>query len=118
MTEDIQIKALKVVLLSQLLVEAIDDVRGTTLYKGKAKQYANTLANVLTPMLKTQVANVYNEDPELTTNMFNELDALIEKMSNLNVVDLTMLHQIYEHYSANKEEWQAKFKLEFNTLKN
>jgi len=42
-TNDLQQKALKVVILSQLLVEAMDDVRGTDMYKAKVKLYGNVI---------------------------------------------------------------------------
>ncbi|MFD0763007.1 hypothetical protein ACFQZW_13025 [Lutibacter aestuarii] len=116
MTDDIRLNSLKVVLLAQLLVEAIDDVRATNLYNGKLKQHANTVCNILTPMLKKQVFEVYKEDPELTTNLFNEIDNLIQKLSKLNVVDLTIINQITQMYVQNPEKAQQQFPIQLNTL--
>ena len=116
MVEDLRLKSLKVVLLSQLLVEAIDDIKGTDLYKGKVKQHANTLSNILTPMLKSQVTDVYKTNPELTTNLFNQLDEIVEKLAKINVVDITMINQIHTHYSKFPEDWNAFFELQFNEL--
>ena len=116
MTEDIKLNSLKVILLSQLLVEAIDEVRTTNLYSGKIKQHANTLANILTPMLKKQLSGVYNEDPELTTNLFNQIDLFIEKIAKLNIVDFAMINQIVDMYKNNPEAAQEKFNLNLNTI--
>ena len=116
MTEDLQIKTLKLLLLAELTVEAMDDIKGTYLYKGKLKQHGNIMLNVLNPMLHKQLVNVYNEDPELTTNLFNNLDGLMKKLATMNVVDLTMINQIHDHYSKNPEDWQNTYNIEFDKL--
>lgn len=118
MTDDLKLKSLKVILFSQLLVEAMDDIRNSTLYKGKVKQHANTLSNILTPMLKFQVDEVYKTDPELTTNLFNQLDGLIKKLAEMNVVSLTMINQIHDHYSKHPEDWENFFALEMEKLQD
>lgn len=108
-------KGLKVVLLTQLLVEAMDDIKGTTLHKGKVKQYGNILTTLLKNALK-QSDNVYKADPEMTTNLFNELDALVENLATIDVVGLVMVKQIYDHYKVNPEDWENTFKLELTKL--
>lgn len=112
---DIQIKALKVVLLSQLLVEAMDDIKHTTMYKAKVKQFGNTFANLLRGAIK-QNDEVYKADPEMATNLFNELDGLVEKLATLDVVGLTMIKQIHDEYSKNPEDWDNCFNLEMTKL--
>ena len=116
MTDKLKMDSLKVVLLSQLLVEAIDEVRGTVLYKGKIKQYANTLANILNPMLRSEVDKIYKTDPELTTNVFNSIDSIMKKLTKLNIVDLIMIDQISTHYSQFPEDWQKFFSIEMTRL--
>lgn len=117
MLKDIELKGLKTLIATEIAVEAIDDIKGTTLYKGKAKQHGNTFVNVMAPVLKNQLVNIYNVDPELTTNLFRELDQLIVILSKLNIVDMVMIKQIYDHYSKNPEDWQNLYNLEFTKLK-
>lgn len=112
---DLHQKGLKVVLLSQLLVEAMDDIKGTTLYKGKVKQFGNPFITLLKNALK-QNDDIYKADPETATNLYNELDALIEKLATIDIIGLVMVKQIYDHYSQNKEDWENTFKLELTQL--
>ena len=118
MTEDVRLNSLKVILLSQLLIESLDTIKGTNLYNGKVKQHGNTLRNLLNPMLNSEVAKIYKTDPTLTTNLFNEIDGLVSKIATCNVVDITMIHQIFDHYSTHKEDWQNFFSIEMEQLQD
>ena len=115
MTDDLQHKALKVVLFSQLLLEAMDDVKGTKLYKSKIKQYGGTFINLMKHAYN-QTGEVYNQDPETATNLFRELDELVSKLANQDIRDLVMINQIHSHYSDHKEDWQNYFSLELQKL--
>lgn len=115
MAKDKLIDGLKVVLLSVLLSEAIDDMKGTTLYKREIKQMANRLQKMLEPNVQ-QLDAVYDADPTTATNVMNEVDALVQKLAKCNITDLTMLNQMHEHYMKNTEEWQKQFGFEFKQL--
>jgi len=111
----LQQKGLKVVILSQLLVEAMEDVRDTTMYKGKVKQFGNNFANLLKMAIKQNDA-VYMVNPEIATNLYNELDGLVDKLAGLDIHGLIMIKQMYDHYSENKEDWESCFNLELTEL--
>jgi hypothetical protein len=115
MSKNRQIDGLKVVMLAQLLVEAIDDMKGTSLYKQNIKKAGNNFVKMLEQTVR-QNDKVYKSDPELATNLYNEVDGLISKMAELNMVDLTMINQIYQQYSKNKEDWQNLFEIEMTKL--
>lgn len=113
--DELQQKALKVVVLSQLLSEAMDDIKGTTLYKAKIKQHGNILSNLILSIAR-QTDNIYKEDPTMTTNIFNNLDNLVGQISKLDVNSMLMLNQIYEHYKDNKTDWESVFGVEMVKL--
>lgn len=115
MNSDTIHKALKVILFSQLIVEAIDDVKGTTLYQFKTKQLLNNVERFLKDYIK-QNDEVYNADPEMTTNLFNQLDELVGKLALCDVVELVMINQIHSHYSHNKKDWDNLFTVEMTKL--
>lgn len=117
MGRDIQKDGLKVILLSALLSEAIDDMKGTTLYKQEIKQVGNRFQKMIEPYVK-QIDGVYDADPELATNIFRETELFIEKLTKMNLVDYAMINQIHDHYSENKKEWQDNFSLQLTKLKN
>lgn len=110
------IKVLDLLVMSQMMVERIDALKGTKWWNANVKKHSNILSNVLNPMLIKHFTNLYNEDPEIITNFFRELNVLLEKIGGVNIVDIAMLNQIHDHYSKNKEDWQNLFDLEFKQL--
>lgn len=110
-----QIKGLKVVMLSQLLVEAMDDIKGTTLYKAKVKQHGNILANVLSKTLR-QTDTIHAANEEMTVNLFNNVDDLMERIAKADMMEMTMINQIVEHYSNHKGDWENFFAVEMTKL--
>lgn len=117
MNSDTTEKLLKVVLFAQLLVEAIDDIKNTSLYKFKTKSVLNNAEKHLKDVL-IQGDDVYRSDPEMITNFYNELDGLVDKLAQNNVVQLIMIKQIHDKYSEDPEKWDELFKLQLTKLKN
>ncbi|CAL2094871.1 hypothetical protein [Tenacibaculum sp. 190524A02b] len=115
MVRDARIDALKVVMLSALLSESIDDLKGTTMYKQNIKKAGNNFQKLLEPFVK-QVDDIYQTNPELATNLFREVEEFITKVAKMNLVDFAMLNQIHEHYSQRPREWQENFSIEMKKL--
>ena len=103
---DIQHKALKVIILSQLLLEAMDDIKQTTLYSFKLKQSGNRFTTLLEKIAK-QTDLIYNENPTLITNIYNQIDGLVESLSKLDVEGMVTVGKMSEDYLNNQEEWDA-----------
>lgn len=114
---DVQARTLKVIILSQLLIEANDDIKNTDMYKGKLKvfgrQYINQLGNAI-----KQTDAVYGAQPEVYHNILNNIEQLCEKLAKCDVHDLVMINQIHKHYSEHKEDWNAMFEVELEKLKS
>ena len=113
--KDIRLQSLKVVLLASLLEDAIEDVRDTSLFKQGVKNQANRMVNVMKPYTD-QIDDIYNKNPEFTTNIMRNLEEFVKKLSDLNMVDIVMMNQIYDHYINDKENWQNLMSIEFNEL--
>lgn len=112
---DLKTRGLKVVILSALLSEAIDDLRGSTLFKQSVKQQCNRLQKVIEPYVK-QLDEVYDVNPELVTNVFREIELFLGKLGKMDLMDLVVLNQFFEHYQLNPAEWQDKFEMEMTRL--
>ena len=113
---DIRLRSLKVVLLASLLEDAIEDVRDTTLFKQGVKNQANRMVKVMQPYTE-QLDDIYKKNPNFTTNIMRNLEEFTDKLSDLNLVDIVMMNQIYDHYSNDKENWQNLMSIEFNEIK-
>ena len=115
-SEDLKMKGLKVVTGALLLCEWIDDVRGTVLHKGKAKQYLNAIPNILSKQIRIN-DEVYKADPTTATNIHRSFDELVSKLAKKDPIDLLMINQIHDYYSENPKEWQELYEIKLTKLK-
>jgi len=113
--KDLNLKTLKVIVLSSLLEDAIEEIRGATLYKQGVKKQCNRTAEMLKPFV-SEIDAIYAKNPEFTTNIMREIDGFVHQLSDLNTVDIVMMKQIYDTYSKDKENWQNLMAIEFQKL--
>ena len=99
---------LKSILLSQLLLEANEELVATNRYKQNLKQQLNRVNNILEPIVREEFDNVYKTDPEIATNILNKIESLIDKISSYQIEELVMLEAVVDKYENNKE-WFLKY---------
>lgn len=99
---------LKTVLLSQLLLEANEEIVATNRYKQSLKQQINRTNNILEPIVREEFDSVYKTDPEMTTNILNKIESLVDKIASYQIEELVMLESIVDKYENNKE-WFLKY---------
>lgn len=102
-----QISFLKSVLLSQLLLEANEELIVTTEYKQDLKQQINRVNRILEPIVKKEFNRIYDTDPETTTNILNKIESLIMKLKTYQIDELVMIESVIDKYENNKE-WFLK----------
>ena len=115
-TDKLRLDSLKALFYLQLTNESLDNVKGTTLFNGKVKTLTGNLVNIISPMLRIEITRVYKENPEMATNIFRQIEELIDKIANTDINDLVMLNQIHTHYSKNPDDWKNVFAIEFQEL--
>ena len=99
------ISYLKSVLMSQLLLEANEELVLTNRYKGSLKQQINRVNGMLEPIVREEFDSVYQADPEMTTNILNKIDSVISTISKLDLDELVIVEGLLSDYEANKEEY-------------
>lgn len=114
---DLQKKMLKVIILSQLCIEANDDISNSNMYKGKMKIFGRQYINQLGTAIK-QTHEVYKANPTIFTNLLNNIDELVTKIADADPKGLVMINQIHEHYKNNMEDWDNMFSVELQNLKD
>jgi hypothetical protein len=102
------ISYLKSVLLSQLLLEANEELVATNRYKQSLKQQLNRTNGILEPVVREEFDNIYKTDPEMTTNILNKIESLVDKISSYQIEELVMLEAVVDKYENNKE-WFLKY---------
>ena len=110
---DTQLNYLKSVLLSQLLLEANDQLKLTKQYKLNVKNQINKLDVMLEDVVREEFNTVYDTDPQMVTNILNKIESLIDKIKGSSIDELVMIDAIVDKYQDNKEWFKEYANAEF-----
>ena len=110
---DTQLNYLKSVLLSQLLLEANDQLKMTKQYKLNVKNQINKLDVMLEDVVREEFNTVYDTDPQMVTNILNKIENLIDKIKVSSIDELVMIDAIVDKYQDNKEWFKEYANAEF-----
>ena len=108
-----QLNYLKTVLLSQLLLESNDQLRFTTQYKLNIKNQINKLNEMLEEVVRKEFDSIYTTDPEMTTNIMNRIEGIVDKIKDSSIDELVMLDAVVDKYKENKEWFKEHGQAEF-----
>lgn len=109
----LKINYLKSVLLSQLLIESNETLKGTTVYRHSLKGAVNKANTELERAYNKHYDDVYQNDPETTTNVLNRIDSIVTKISSASIDELVMIDSVIDKYNDNKEWFQKHGEAEF-----
>lgn len=102
------LKALKIIVGSQLLVEDLEDLKEVTMYnKQKVKQLANQLIKELSKVCEKDYNAIFGLDEKLTLNIAYEYDKLITMVAQKNIPEIVELSQICEAYSLDRKTMES-----------
>lgn len=114
---DRHLNYLKVVILSQLLLEANDELKGSQAYKYNIKLQINRTSDMLERVFKDDYSIIYANNPEICTNVLNKIDNLIDKIKTATVDELVMIDAVIEKYYENQDWFIKHENAEFLKLK-
>ena len=104
---DRHLNYLKVVVLSQLLLEANDELKGSNAYKHNIKLQINRTSDMLERVFKDDYSIIYTNNPEMCTNVLNKIDGLIDKIKTASIDELVMIDAVVDKYYEN-QDWFIK----------
>ena len=107
---------LKCVLISQLLLEANDELKGSVGFKQNVKMQVNKTSKLLEGIYQEGFNTVYGNNPEMCTNVLNKIDSLIHKIKTASIDELVMIDALVDSYFTNKEEHNKNQTAEFTKL--
>jgi len=110
---NIQLEYLKQVILSQLLLECNENLRFTVQYKQQIKNRINSLNKDLENVVFEEYTKVYKTDPEMTTNILNSIESLVDKLKTSTLDELVMINAVVDKYNENKEWFKQHAEAEF-----
>ena len=107
---------LKCVLISQLLLEANDELKGSKAFKQNVKLQVNKTSNILENVYQEGFNVVYNNNPEMCTNVLNKIDSLMHSIKTASIDELVMIEALVKQYKENKDEINKTQITEFTKL--
>jgi len=115
---DRHLNYLKSVMLSQLLLEANDELKGSNAFKQNVKLQVNKTSTILESVYKEGYNVVYYNNPEMCTNVLNKIDSLIHKIKTASIDELVMIDALVDNYFENKDELVKTQTAEFEKLQD
>jgi hypothetical protein len=116
MKNDKQLDYLKVVLLGQLTIEAIEDLQGTNKYRQNIKNQGNKFLNMLESYVQDDYNTVYLNNQEMTTNVLRKITTLMNKIKNSDIDELVMIDAVIDKYKDNKDWFMEHASADFLKL--
>ena len=113
---DKHLNYLKCVLISQLLLEANDDLKGSKAYKQNIKYQVGKTSKLLEQVYQEGFNTVYYNNPEFCTNILEKLDSLFHKIKTATIDDLVMIDALIDKYYTNQEQIKENEQVEFKKL--
>ena len=89
-----QLNYLKMVLISQLLLESNEQLRLTKQFKLDIKNQINKLNVMLENVVRKEFDTIYSTDPEMVTNILNKIENLIDKIKGSSIDELILIDAV------------------------
>lgn len=116
MTKDYNIIHLNVVLTCELLVDFIDELKGTSEFRQTLKSKAKSLEAEIEPILAKNLQRFYDVDEEMTVNTMRNFKELILNISTLGTNELLLINEVIKDYKANKDIFEVKYPINLTKL--
>ena len=113
---DKHLNYLKCVLISQLLLEANDDLKGSKAFKQNVKYQVGKTNQILEQVYQEGFNTVYHNNPEMCINVLNKIDGLIHKIKTATIDELIMIDALVDQDFNNKEEINETQTTEFTKI--
>jgi len=113
---DKHLNYLKCVLISQLLLEANDELKGSKAFKQNVKYQVGKTNQILEQVYQEGFNTVYHNNPEMCINVLNKIDGLIHKIKTATIDELVMIDALVDQYFNNKEEINETQTAEFTKI--
>lgn len=113
-----QRSAIKTVLLAELLLESLDDVKGSTIYNSTIKNLVNKLQNVLLPFCRRYYDSIYNEDVAESIDVLDSV--IVDQLVHNVVLEIQPInpYNLYILKDKNGRKIKIKSKLDKEAFEN
>lgn len=106
----------KMLILSQLLIECNDDLMGTDKYKRELKGSVNRNIDLLEKIVMKDGSSIYNANPEWYHNFTRGIESLVHELRDASLEDFLMISSMIDDYKNKKEWFLENYKPAFKKL--
>lgn len=107
---------LKVIVLGQLMLESMDEVKDTKIYSHGIKQQGNRFIKMLESHIPDKYDHVYDVDKEMVTNILNKISLITSELSTMDIVELLVMEALIDDYKNNKDYYNERLVTYFNRI--
>lgn len=91
------------IITAQLLIEQIDELQSSRIFRHKIKQLSKSLANELEKEIKVPLNSMYKEDEGIVHDVSRSTESLIKLVAEMDLADTIAFNQIFLQYKKDKE---------------
>lgn len=113
---DKHLNYLKSVLISQLLLEANDELKGSKAFRQNIKYQVGKTNKLLEEVYQEGFNVVYYNNPEFCTNVLNKLDGLFNKIKTATIDELVIIDALIDQYYTNQDTINKEQEVEFTKI--
>jgi hypothetical protein len=96
---------------SELLVNYLEELKETPIYRQRLKNISNSLIEELEQLLIREFPKIYNLDEEFIVNLMREYKDLLENITVCGGNDLIVIGQLIKEYKLDRDKFLNKFKI-------
>lgn len=97
-------EVLKLIALAQMMLETIDELKGTPLYKFQVKQQLNRTEAILLSSFGQSVNHMYKSEPKFANELMENIEHTVDMLSSLNIDEISILGHAINELKKNKED--------------
>lgn len=118
MTEnEIRYAVVKATFYSQLLLESLDEIAHTPVFRHSLKFKVKQAEKELELATNKLLDRMYGEDEEFLVNLQKHTDELMTRLCKLGIDELPLVNAILEEYEKDPDNWKKNLTIQFTKLK-
>lgn len=114
---DIRYAVVKATFYSQLLLESLDEVSHTPVFKHSLKFKVKQAEKELEKATNKLLDQMYGENEEFLVNLQKHTDELMTRLCKLGIDELPLVNAILEEYENDSDNWKENLTIQFTKLK-
>ncbi len=101
---------------AQLLLESLDELEGTRIYRQSLKFKIKQAQQELEKQNSKYIDAMFKNDEEFLTNLQTHTDKLLNKISRLGLSEIPLVNKILDEYQKDSDHWKENLTIQFTKL--